>query len=369
MDPLADNFVAELSERLSPKELFVLMRFLLNEYVWIDYKDLDEKTSEYLSVASQIPDWADEELLKKGSDFFAIHGFEISMILMMKALPATYCCWRGAEVVHATGRMTEHSGNLMAFTRRLMQTSKFVLNVLSKDGITPNGIGVKSAVKVRTLHAFIRHFLKNEDWDTEKYGEPINQEDYAGTMLSFSVFVIEGLERMGVKCTEEERKAYFHVWRVVAHIIGIEPELISDNYDDGSKLGHAILNQQKGASQSGKELTEACVNFCKELMPLRILKFLPQNLMYFLLGSELSEMVGIKKSRNPIVNLLVFLFRVGIKVYEWMKDNIGFVHRIALKYNPKLLDIIIRKFLSETKVPFSPKILQQEVSEIRRQRD
>ncbi|MBK8704611.1 MAG: DUF2236 domain-containing protein [Saprospiraceae bacterium] len=89
-----------------------------------------------------------------------------------------------------------------------MQTSKFVLNVLSKDGLVNHGVGLRSAVKVRTLHAFIRFFWKAK-LGCRKIGAPINQEDYAGTMLSFSVFVVEGLESLGIKVSKEEKSGLF----------------------------------------------------------------------------------------------------------------------------------------------------------------
>ncbi len=115
MDPLADAFVAELSAEMSEKELFLLMKILLDEYIWIGDEVLNERATQYLNEASALPEWADPELIKKGEEFFAANSFEIAMILMMKALPATYCCWRGAEVVHSSGRLTEHSGNLKPF--------------------------------------------------------------------------------------------------------------------------------------------------------------------------------------------------------------------------------------------------------------
>lgn len=363
-DSIADKFVAELARTKSEKELYLIMQFLLNEYVWLDEDQLDELSRQYLTTASKLPSWADPELIKKGEDFFAMHGFEISMVLMMKALPATYSCRRGAEVVHATGRMTDHSGNLRPFTRRLMQTSKFVLNVLSKDGLVGHGVGVRSAVKVRTLHAFIRYFLESKNWDVEKYGAPINQEDYAGTMLSFSVFVVEGLESLGIKVSKEEKTAYFHVWRVVAHLVGIEENLLAKDYEEGARLGHAILDQQKGASQSGKELTQACLEFMQGLMPIKILRFLPANMMYFLLGPEISEMVGIRKSRNVFVNAAFFVIRMVLHLVEWLKHHVGFVGRFAIKYNPIMLDFIIQKFLKETKNYFTPEIIQSEVKTI-----
>jgi hypothetical protein len=151
---------------------------------------------------------------------------------------------------------------------------------------------------------------------------------------------------------------------VVAHLVGIEENLLAKDYEEGARLGHAILDQQKGASQSGKELTQACLEFMQGLMPIKILRFLPANMMYFLLGPEISEMVGIRKSRNVFVNAAFFVIRMVLHLVEWLKHHVGFVGRFAIKYNPIMLDFIIQKFLKETKNYFTPEIIQSEVKTI-----
>ncbi|MBK8704610.1 MAG: hypothetical protein IPN33_14080 [Saprospiraceae bacterium] len=129
---------------------------------------------------------------------------------------------------------------------------------------------------------------------------------------------------------------------------------MAKDYEEGALLGHAILNQQKGASQSGKELTRACLEFMRSLMPLKILQFLPANMMFFLLGPELSEMVGIRKSRNVFVNAAFFMTRMVLLLVEWLKHNVGFIGRFAIKYNPKILDLIIQNFFKKPEIILHP---------------
>ena len=163
------------------------------------------------------------------------------------------------------------------------------------------GKGNTAAVEVRALHAFIRHFLFHKGWDVEKFGEPINQEDQAGTMLAFSAFVIEGLEQLGIRPTTEEKDAYQHTWNVIGHLMGVEKEFMCDSYEEARELGHAILNHQKGKSDTGKALTGACLEFTRRMMPFRILKFVPRNFMYFFMGKEYGSMVGVYKNKNIFV--------------------------------------------------------------------
>ena len=68
---------------------------------------------------------------------------------MCKSLPEAYVCANGAKVLYTTGRMTEQSGNLNVFTRRLMETAQFVINVCSPGGLSDTGSGIITAQKVR----------------------------------------------------------------------------------------------------------------------------------------------------------------------------------------------------------------------------
>ena len=93
---------------------------------------------------------------------------------------------------------------------------------------------------VRGFHAAIRKMLEGrEPWKTEwtvpmtprndgarpgdgKPEVPINQEDLLGTLTTFTVVVIESLEKMGVTVSDEHRDGYLHTWLVVGHLLGID---------------------------------------------------------------------------------------------------------------------------------------------------
>ena len=364
-DELSDNFIAQLTKEKSKEELYGILQYLLNEYTFVNHEKLDPDMLAYYQEASKLPDWVNYDQINIASKFFAVHGIEITMMLLMKSLPATYACGKGAEVVYSTGRMNSHGGNEKAFTRRLMQTAKFVLNVLSEDALKPNGIGVKACAKVRALHAFIRLYLQSMNWDEAKYDKPINQEDEAGTILSFSVFVIEGMESLGVKVTQQEKDAYHHAWSVIAYLMGVEHTLIADSYEKAQKLGHYIIGNQKSKSVAGERLAAACVHFLQDLIPYRILKFTPSHMIYFLIGPELSDMLNIKRSGNFFVRFAFFMVKKIIRLYEWSKRHFAFVERWAIKNNPLLMDAMARQFLKASKDTESAKETAKEVSVVK----
>lgn len=148
-----------------------------------------------------------------------------------------------------------------------METSQFVVDVLDDGGLEPQGRGLRSAQKIRLLHATMRyHVGRQDDWN-RAWGLPVNQEDLAGTLMSFSVVIPRGLGRLGVDLPTEDRDAFFHVWRVVGHVLGVDDQLNPPSFDDGAELFDAVLRRQQKSSDAGIALTKAVLDFIREVLP------------------------------------------------------------------------------------------------------
>mmetsp|Transcript_10901 Transcript_10901/g.14987 ORF Transcript_10901/g.14987 Transcript_10901/m.14987 type:complete len:101 (+) Transcript_10901:562-864(+) len=95
--------------------------------------------------------------------------------------------------------------------------------------------------KVRLTHAFVRYDLCSEsashNWSFEKDGIAINQRDQAGTLMVFSILIIDCLERLGAHVTKEEKEAVLHLWQVVGSMQGIDLRLIPQNVEEAFGLG------------------------------------------------------------------------------------------------------------------------------------
>ena len=56
----------------------------------------------------------------------------------------------------------------------------------------PDTYAYRAPHGVRLFHAAVRHMLRNDPtYDRAALGEPINQEDLLGTLLAFTVVVID----------------------------------------------------------------------------------------------------------------------------------------------------------------------------------
>ena len=213
-----DTVADELLERHSKEEAFRIL---------------------HKKVFSNIPEWVDPEMLKQGQDVFWLHFFPIVFALGAYSLPVTYLCADGAEVLACTGRFKR------GVPARLLETAAFVYGIMiDEDVLGVNGRGRSDVINVRLLHAKVRRFLlHNHGWESTALGAPINHEDQAGTLVSFSYLTIMYCESLGLSFTDQERKAYHHVWRYVGWALGIPEEMLTEHYSNDRAYAHAILTR------------------------------------------------------------------------------------------------------------------------------
>jgi hypothetical protein len=349
-DPLADKTIRIIIEQ-EGKEAINALFSKLRENDQLDDVEFPPAVEEYFQKTHQLPDWIDWDKVNLGEKVFAKYGPEISLCLLCKSLPEAYACAKGAKVLHSTGRMSEHSGSLSVFTRRLMETAQFVMNVCSPGGLSDSGNGIVTAQKVRLIHAAIRYYLRKYNWDLSN-GEPINQQDMAGTLQSFSTLILEGLDQLNINLSEEEKGAYYHVWHVVGHIIGVHPELNPSNYKEGLALGKAILEDQMAASPEGVELTKAVYDFMEHTMPGNLFKHVPEAMIRFLAGDKIADVLEVRPySRLQAVIIPRLMGHVFASESE-ARDLDHFTSKLVAEINQHLLQSMLLHFNDHKNVRF-----------------
>jgi hypothetical protein len=301
---------------------------------------------------------------------FAKSGPAIASILLFKALPACYACGNGARVLHMTGRLMANKGSVASLSRRLMETSQFVINVMSPGAFDKNGSAILSILKVRLMHASIRYYIlravqnkgaiaDNTLPDIETEGIPINQEDMAGTFLSFSVMITRGLKQLGIQLSDAEEKAFLHNWRVVAFMIGLDPQLMPENPDDAWNLGVAIVKHQIKETTWGKELVASNFQFVHSLMEGNLFDGFPEHFTsYFLqdieaaVGQPLRKMLDIRDHEDSKDELILRLIKLNFKFVDSMEKGDQIFSHFMQHFNLNLLSGMQKYFNSEKQVLF-----------------
>ena len=284
-------------------------------------------------------------ILERGQQVFQEHGLKILLILACYSLPAAYSAQKGVRVLHAdegTGFMVKD------LNRRLIETTQFVIEVFSDSGLAINtaeacqvqGPAIKSALRVRLLHAAVRAMIEGHrdatgqpTWDAATLGRPANQEDLAGTLMTFSWIVLDGLKKMHVRLTPEQEAGYFDVWKRVGRLLGVE--LIPETVADAKMLTDEIRARQiDGPIQAGLvndkgiNMTGRLVAFIRERFPwpLKKLPLAEALLLFFLPHDPVDVPASLGIQRTPFRRLLVRSMDLWFRFESWLTNYTFFHH-------------------------------------------
>ena len=298
--------------------------------------ELPPVVTDYLAQTAA-PLGIESHVLALGQEVFGVLGPEVLLVLGFYSLPADYAAKKGVQVLYRTGRLTQNP------VRRVFETAQMVVDVMSPGGLGSAGRGLRSAQKVRLMHAAIRHLLTHDvsrPWD-ETLGVPVCQEDLAGTLMSFSFVVLDGLRRLGVALSSADQDAYFQTWLAIGRLMGIQPELIPQNLAEGEQLTALIHKRQIAASSEGVALATALMQGYEHLLP-GPLRGVPASLIHFFLdhdpfsGQNVAAMLGIPPAdwTRLLPDLVVDLDRfIGLgRVNASLGDRaVGYVSRCLVE--------------------------------------
>lgn len=290
-DPVADGVVATVFERGN----VTLVNDLLRRLVHDDQPapdGLPSEVADYLHSVASLPPWADPGRIDNAQRLYQVAGVPIVLSLFCASLPSAYACAKGVKVLYLTGRLDTD------FRRRIMETGQLLMDVMSPGGLGPKGDGLRSVQRVRLMHAAVRHLIDARAavdptvWDPT-WGRPINQEDLAGTMLSFSYVVAEPLPRLGVEVSRRDADDYLHTWSAIASMLGVRDELLVHDLGEAAELVTTIRRRQFAPSPEGKVLAAALVAFLEEHAPLFARRRTVPATIRHLIGDEVADGLGV----------------------------------------------------------------------------
>ncbi len=106
----------------------------------------------FLSAAQTLPDWADPAKLERAEALFMDYGALSCVLLFCASLPECYVIPDLSAVLHASGQLEQHT------EYRIRMTAAMIFPVMLQGGLgTAQGSGVAQVLKVRLIHATIRH--------------------------------------------------------------------------------------------------------------------------------------------------------------------------------------------------------------------
>jgi hypothetical protein len=203
------------------------------------------------------PVWLDREAIAAACRLAERVALGHNYVLFSVSLLAGYASAGVTKTLVATGEL-----EAMA-PRRLGETSKFLEDVYGPGTMGRTSDGFKNTIRVRMMHAFVRHKLLRSGWQSERWGLPINQADMAGTVLSFSMTYLIGLRMLGFLIDKHERRAIFHLWRYVGRLLGVDDTLLPATQRDSLRLLYLAAASQEGPDEDGRALARALLDVPK----------------------------------------------------------------------------------------------------------
>ncbi len=288
-DPLADDLVSEIFAEGEVHAVRRLLRGLVDDdHPLLGSSSLPPELMKHVERYFALSDAAlpafDAARIIEGQKVFELHGPEVLMVLCCYSLPASYTAKKGVHVLGQTGRLESHP------KRRLLETTQMVVDAMTPGGLVVgddarnHGKGIRSAQKVRLMHAAIRRLILDahgQEW-IDKYQIPINQEDLAGTLMTFSRVVLDGLERLGAPTTVAQRESYLYTWRALGRVMGVREEMIPADLEESRTLTDTIRRRQSAQSDVGDAMTAALVGVMESSLPKWLHGFPPTLLRFFL---------------------------------------------------------------------------------------
>ena len=216
-DPLADAAV-ESMRGIRQERIHRLITAGMEEDE-AGFRSAPAELRELIAHSSAPPDWFDSRAVYPGC-----RAFHADSDLYVQALVGSSIV-RGFTTLISrsffeTGRLTDHG------VRRLRQNIRQLIEIMIPGGLDRQGEGWKLSVRIRLIHAQVRHHIsRSGEWDEAELGVPLHSGHIALASANFSAKVIEAAKRLGAGPTAEESEAFVQIWRYAGYLMGV-PETI-----------------------------------------------------------------------------------------------------------------------------------------------
>ncbi|MFC3355851.1 oxygenase MpaB family protein [Sphingobacterium zeae] len=299
----------------------------------------------FLNTVDFTPPWLDWDKIEQGIELSQRSGLSGLIVLRDYVLMGGYESSAINKPLIFTGALKKGA------VKRLTETVTFWVDITGDDALKKGNIGIEAILLTRCIHSYARlNILKHGQWQTEKWGIPLNTWDMLATNLGFSLVYLTGLKRMKFNVLENEVEGLFHVWKFIGTLLGIPLQLLPDTEEQAIEaLYYWTMTQQSGDQDSlalAKSLMEEPIKaaYPTNKWGRKLMREIHLYYNHYLLGDYSCSLLGLKKTvlgkiayvnilKNKKANRMVTdsLWRKkqidkGRKIHEGVKG-------IYLKYN------------------------------------
>ena len=203
----------------------------------------------FFAEVETVPEWVDWKLLRVGQRAMRRGGADGMYIARDVSLLGGYQFSGFNKTLIRTGALEKGSN------KRFAETMQWAMDVISDDGMAPLGVGYRSTIRVRLIHAFVRrHVAAMPDWRGDEWGVPVNQTDMAATLVGALIAPAAGGLGMGLVLSPKEYDGIAHLTRYVGWLIGVDDEWLPRDFRDGVRVLYHTVAALSEPDESTKQL-------------------------------------------------------------------------------------------------------------------
>ncbi|MGW0354581.1 oxygenase MpaB family protein [Nocardia nova] len=246
-DPLMDELV-EWMYRLGIAEARVLFERALSDGI-AGVPEAPAELRAFFAEVERLPPWLDYDKIACAEQAFRRGGSDGLYIARDVSFLGGYLASGFNQTLLRTGALEKGPG------KRFAETLQWALDVTAEGGMLPQGIGYRSTVRVRLIHAMVRrHLASMPDWRAAEWGLPINQTDMAATLIGALIAPVVGAVALGVVVTPRELEAAAHLARYVGRLIGVEERFLPTDFRDAVRILYHSLSAITSPDETSRRL-------------------------------------------------------------------------------------------------------------------
>ncbi len=233
-DPLAEEMSADLNE-FDAADQNRLIEAAMNNDGEDALRDAPASLRALFKDAETPPEWLDYAAFAPGVRMFHKNS-QVCLAALLAGVLIEGFTTNIAKSFFITGRVRDQG------IRRLGQNNRHMIEIFLPGGLYRVGDGWKLSVRIRIVHARLRHLLNNsEEWNTEAWGVPISSAHLGYAISTFSARLLKHMKTLGATYTDEEYASFMAVWRYSGKLMGIPETILFRDADEGLKLWEIAL--------------------------------------------------------------------------------------------------------------------------------
>ena len=252
-DPLGEEMTDDLS-KFKPEEASILIQNAMDNEGEEALRDAPASLRKFFKEAEALPEWLDYSTFAPGVRMFHRNSQVILAAFVAGVLIEGFTT-NIAKSFFITGRVRDQG------VRRLGQNNRHMMEIFLLGGLYRDGDGWKLSVRIRIVHAQLRHLLnRSEEWDTEAWGAPISAAHLGYAISAFSARLLKYMKTLGAQYNDEEYDSFMAVWRYSGYLMGIPEIILFRDADEALRLWEIALTCEPDSPLESVVMAHSLVN-------------------------------------------------------------------------------------------------------------